>query len=39
MKRFVRLVVLMADPNCSWCGGSGTWTDPEGKSWPCIQCS
>lgn len=24
---------------CSWCGGSGTWTDPEtGEKWPCIQC-
>jgi hypothetical protein len=24
---------------CSWCGGSGVWTDPEsGERWPCIQC-
>lgn len=24
---------------CSWCGGSGTWIDPEtGEAWPCIQC-
>lgn len=24
---------------CSWCGGSGTWTDPKtGQEWPCIQC-
>lgn len=24
---------------CSWCGGSGVWTDPEtGAKWPCIQC-
>nr|CEL22156.1 hypothetical protein [Kibdelosporangium sp. MJ126-NF4]CTQ92937.1 hypothetical protein [Kibdelosporangium sp. MJ126-NF4]CTQ95570.1 hypothetical protein [Kibdelosporangium sp. MJ126-NF4] len=23
---------------CSWCGGSGTWTDEGGNKWPCIQC-
>lgn len=30
---------LRIDPNCSWCGGSGMWTDPAGKRWPCIQCN
>lgn len=24
---------------CSWCGGSGWWTDPNGQKWPCIQCN
>lgn len=27
------------DPNCSWCGGSGEVTDPQGQKWPCIQCN
>jgi len=24
--------------SCTWCGGSGTWTDPDGKGWTCIKC-
>jgi hypothetical protein len=27
------------DPNCDWCGGTGQWTDPDGKKWPCIKCN
>lgn len=31
---------MSIDPNCSWCGGSGTWKDPKtGEKWPCIQCN
>jgi hypothetical protein len=39
MKRLLWRTVLSIDPKCSWCHGTGKWTDPNGQSWPCIKCN
>lgn len=35
IRSILRAIVRLAiNPNCDWCGGSGTW-----NGFPCIKCN